>query len=282
MVIYRINGVDLQSVAQRIEVGQDLMTAAALTGDGITLPGRDGEINPYISGQQRRADEPARWGPHLWIKGVDPVTGLIGGDGSEQDYYDNVDAAIKMFTQRELAIEAERPDGSIRVATGHLSPGESLDFTRERSAPSFGQYLPIVRIPSGRWVGDTAITIGPLSLATGASVSFAAFAAATAVCTDLVITIGPCSNPKLELNGVYVKFGNTIASGKSLEIDTQFSLIGEGPGTAWTPLYQDLDYNPGPRFFEIDPTGDLSGIFTHTGGGNASLTITGYPHFRTS
>lgn len=280
-MIYRINGVNIKTVASRIEVGQDLMTAPAVIGDGIRLPGRDGEVNPFAPTLQRRADEPARWSPHLWIKGVDPVTGLIGVNGSEQDYYDNVDDAIRMFTQRELSIEAERPDGSKRTATGHLSPGESLDFTRERSAPSFGQYLPVVRIPAGRWIGNTAITIGPLSLATGAVVSFAAFAAATAVCTDLVITIGPCSNPKLELNGVYVKYGNTVGVGKSLEIDTQFTLLGDGPGTAWTPLYQDLDYNPGPRFFEIDPTGDLTGIFTHTGGGNASVTITGFPHFRT-
>lgn len=281
-MIYRINSVPLLSVAQRIEVGDDLMVAPALVGEGLVLPGRDGEVDVFREGQQRRTDGAARWAPHLWLKGVDPVTGSIGVDGSEQDYYDNVDAAIRMFHARTLQIEAERPDGTKRLATGHLMPGESLDFSRERSSPAFGQYLPVINIPAGRWVGDTAITVGPLNLTTGSTVDLSAFGVATAVCTDLVITIGPCSNPMLELNGVYCTYQNTIAVGRSLEIDTQFSLIGEGPGTAWTPLYQDLEYNPGPRFFEIDPTGDMQALFTHTGGGSASITVTGFPHFRTS
>lgn len=282
-MIYRINGVNLRTLASRIEVGDDLMSAAAVLGDGARVPGRDGEINVYELGQQRRSDNVGRWAPHLWIKGVDPVTGLVSLDGTENDYYENVDAAIRMFTRRDLSIEAERPDGSKRTAIGHLAPGETLDFTRERSSPAFGQYLPMIRIPSGRWVGNTAITVGPLSLTTGSTVSLSAFSVATAVCTDLVINFGPCSNPQLEFNGVYVKYTNTITGGRSLDIDSQFSLLSDGPGTSWTPLYQDLEYNPGPRFFEIDPTGpDMSALFTHTGGGSASITITGYPHFRTS
>jgi hypothetical protein len=279
---FTINGVALTTVAQKITVGDDLLTAPSLVGDDVTIPGRDGELDVYQIGQRRRPDSAISWRPHLWIKGIDPLTSAPGASGSLQSYLDNVDAAIRMFSARSLAIVATRPDGSTRTATGHLKPGESMDFTRERSSPSYGEYLPSVLIPAGRWIGSATITVGPLNLATGASVDLSAFAVATAVCTDLTITFGPASNPKLTLDSGWVQYGNVVGAGKTAVINTQFSTLAAGTGTAWTPSYADLSYSPGPRFFEIDPTGDTSAIFTHTGGGTASVTITGHSHYRTS
>lgn len=284
VIEYTINGRALTDFAQAIETAEGLQSSPALVGDDVAVVGLDGELDVYQLGQQRRPDGPGRIDFHLSMLGVNPYSGATTDAGTLQDYLDNVDDMLRLFHARPLTIQATRPDGSVRQAVGHLVPGQSMDFTRAVSSPAFGTYVASVAIPAGRWTDTSSLTVGPLSLSTGASVDLSAFAAATAVCTDLIVTIGACSNPRLELPGGYFAWGGTISSGRELRLRTSVGIIDAGAGTTWEPGYgAELDFSPGPRLLEIDPAQDLTdNTFTHTGGGTAALTIVGPRHYRTS
>jgi hypothetical protein len=279
---YTLNGEPLRNLAQRISTGDGLQSAAAILGDNIELPGMDGALNPYELGQQRRPDAEGRFTVALSMKGIDPTTGGWTAGTTEQTYLDNCDDMIRRWYSRSLVIDAERPDGSVRRMVGHLVPGESLDFTRERSSPAFGTYVAQVAIPSGRWTDLEPVTTGAQALATGAVLDLSAFAAATAVCTDLEVTFGAGANPLLTKSDGYLERAGTISSGRQARLYTRTGVIDDGDGTAWTPGYGGLDYSPGPRYFEIDPDQPLEAVLTHTGGGTMTVEVTGPRHYRTS
>lgn len=281
---FSLNGVPLRNYAQRITTADGLQSTAALVGDNIALPGRDGAFNPFEVGQQRRPDGEGRFFVTLSMKGVDPDTGLWLPGTTEQTYLDNCDAMIRRWYARELVIDATRPDDTVRRMRGHLLPGESLDFTRERSSPAFGTYVAAVAIPSGRWTDrdEDAVTTGVQTLSSGDNLSLAAFAEATAVCTDLEVVFGPGPNPRLDKADGYFAYLGTIASGRELRAFTATGVLDDGTGTAWTPSYVDtLDYSPGPRYFEVDPSQPLEATLTFDGGGTMDVEVSGPRHYRT-
>ena len=284
MTTYLLNGEPLKNYAQRISTFEGLQSAAGQVGENIELPGQDGAFNPYVLGQQRRPDGEARWQVALSMKGVDPVTGLWSPGTTEQDYLDNCDTMIRRWYSRSLVIDAERPDGTVRRAVGHLMPGESLDFTRERSSPAFGTYVASVAIPSGRWTDrdEDAVTTGVQLLPTGGNLDLSAFAAATAVCTDLQVTFHAGSNPRLDKTDGYFARAGVITSGRQVRLATRTGVIDSGTGSVWTPGYAGLDYSPGPRYFEIDPDQPLEATLTHTGGGTMAVEVSGPRHYRTA
>lgn len=284
MTTWTVNGVPLLTLAQRIESGEELYVTPGLVGEDIPVADRDGGLDPFILGQRRRADGLGMWAPHLWLKGVDPDTGEIGPDGSEQDYLDNVDATIRLFHARPLVVVATRPNGSQRGFTGHLVPGETLDFTRQRSSPVFGQYRPAVAIPGAHWVDLDLVTVGPTTVASGDTIDLSAFAVATAPCTELIVDIGPSLNLYLtHTDGAgHLGWQGAIASGRTLRVNTATPAILQGAGSSWSPDYAQLDYSPGPRYFEIDPSGPCEVEVTFDGGGTVDVTISGYPRYRTA
>lgn len=281
MTEFLVNGEPLKSFAQVITTGDGLQSAAALVGDNIALPGMDGAHNPYEIGQQRRPDGEGRFTVALSMKGVDPGTGVWLPGTTEQTYLDNCDDMIRRWYSRALVIDAERPDGSTRRMRGHLVPGESLDFTRERSSPAFGMYVASVAIPSGRWADIDPVTTGVQTLTSGNNLSLTAFAAATAVCTDLEVVLHAGLNPQLDKADGYLARGGAITSGRQVRFFTSTGVIDDGAGTAWTPGYTGLDYSPGPRYFEIDPDQPLEATLTFDGGGTMDVEISGPRHYRT-
>ncbi len=293
-ISYSINGVPLLSLASRIETAEGTQTAPALVGDDVPVWGRDGALDVHQLGQQRRPDGIGRITFALALKGVDPDTGLISAGGSLQDYLDGVDRAIRLFYTRTLTIDAQRPDGSVRRAIGHLLPGESLDFTRERSSPAFGRYVAAIAIPAAHWTDLDAVTTGPIARTTGGTVSLTAFAEATARGSGTRTTRrssrarrsaslpGPGNNPRLTTSGGHLAWNGVIAAGRELLLSTGTGLTGPGAGAVWTPGYLGLDYSPGPGYFEIDPSEPLSAVLTHTGGGSMTVQITGRRRYRTS
>ncbi|MGL5910883.1 MAG: hypothetical protein ACRCZP_12820, partial [Phycicoccus sp.] len=224
MTEYSLNGTPLRTLAQVITTAEGLQAAAAILGDNITLPGADGAYSPYELGQQRRPDDESRLTVALSMKGVHPVTGAWLPSTSEQTYLDNCDAMIRRWYARSLVIDAQRPDGTVRRAVGHLLPGESLDFTRERSSPAFGTYVAQVAIPAGRWTDrpQDVVTTGVQLVSTGLNISLAAFAAATAVCTDLQVTFhGGKSNPRLDKIDGFLARAGAITAGRQVRVDTR-------------------------------------------------------------
>lgn len=281
-IAYSINGVPLATLASRIETAEGTQTAPALVGDDVPVWGRDGALDVHQLGQQRRPDGIGEITFALSLKGVDPDTGQISAGGSLQDYLDGVDAAIRLLYTRTLTIDAQRPDGSVRRAIGHLQPAQSLDFTRERSSPAFGRYVAAIAIPAAHWTDLDPVTTGVISRTSGGTVPLTAFAAATAPCTDLDVVFGPGANPRLTTSGGHVAWNGVIASGRQLLLSTGTGLTGPGAGAMWTPGYAGLDYSPGPGYFEIDPSEPAAAVLTHTGGGQMTVQITGRRRYRTS
>lgn len=285
MTSFTLNGEPLRNLAQWISTADGLQSAAAILGENVTLPGLDGAHNPYELGQQRRPDGEARLTVALSMKGVDPDTGAWLPGTTEQTYLTNCDAVIRRWYARSLVIDAEREDGTVRRAVGHLVPGESLDFTRERSSPAFGTYIAQVAIPSGRWtdLDADAVTTGVQTLASGTNLDLSVFAAATAVCTDLRVTFyGGKSNPRLDKSDGYLARGGAISSGRQVRFVTRTGVIDAGTGTAWTPGYSGLDYSPGPRYFEVDPDQPLEATLSFDGGGTMGVEVSGPRHYRTA
>jgi hypothetical protein len=280
---YTINGWSLRSAAQWISTSEGLQTAAPLVGNNVQMPGLDGAFDPYVLGQQRRPDGQGRWVARMSVKGVDPATGALDPGTTMQDYYDNCDELVRRLHARSLVVEAVRPDGSVRRAVGHLAPGESLDFTRERSSPAFGTFVAAVAIPSGRWTDVDPVTTGPQALPTDANLDLSTFADATAVCTDLEVRIhGEATNPRLDKADGFFAYNGAIESGQELLVITRTGVLDDGDGNEWIPGYASHAYSPGPLLFSIDPTQPLEATLTHDSAGSVTVEVSGPRHYRTA
>jgi hypothetical protein len=281
---YFIDGVDLSGYAWRIETAEGLQITPGVIGEDVVLPGRDGAIEVYGGfGQQRRPDAIGQIVFSLWLKGVSSATGLVpGGSTTAAEYFARWDELVRLFHRRRVTIDHVKADGSTRRAIAHLSPGDSIGPVRNPSSPWFGRFKATFTIPAAHWTDTAAVTTGQQSLATGGTLSLAAFAGATAVCTELTVTFGAGSNPRLSTSWGHVGWNNVIAAGRQLGIDTATGTTNSAAGTSWTPGYDALTFAPGPRLFEIDPSEALSATLTHTGGGTMTVEVAGKRRYRTS
>lgn len=285
---YVLDDWDLSSAASSIEVAEELQSAPEVVGDLVELPGLDGAYDPYGGpGQPRPLDGPGRIRFNLGLKGVDAATGtFLGGDDTAARYFALVDDLIRRVYRRRVLITHPRPDGD-RVATARLMPGTSVAPSREPSSPWFGRCRLDFVIPGAHWLDLVPVSTGVVSLTSGGPLSLAAFAGATAPCTDLLVRFFAGSNPKLATSYNRVGWNGVIAAGRQVQYETATGLITRGGGTAWPtsdgqPGYGGEDFSPGPGKFEIDPGEPLSAVLTHTGGGSMSVEVTGRRRYRTS
>jgi hypothetical protein len=281
---YFIDAVPLRNYAVRIETAEGLLDTPAPVGDNVPLPGRDGELQVFGDfGQPRRADSLGRITFDLWLKGLDPDTGVIpGGSSTQEEWFTRWDDIVRRFFRRKVVIDHARPDGTIRRAFAHLSPGESITPSRAPSSPWFGRFRTVFVIPAGHWTDITPVTTGPVALPTNGFLDLSVFAAATAPCTELQVVFHAGNNPRLSTSTGYVGWNGVIASGRQLGIDTGTGFTHQASGAAWTPGFDGLTYSPGPRLFEIDPSEPLGAILTHTTGGTMTVEVSGKRRYRTS
>lgn len=267
---WAVNGTDLRSLAWRIEKGDGLVGTPELRDQDLEIPGRHGVL--AAARQQYGAGQLVL---NMWVKGVDPTTGLVPGGSSDVDeYYKRVDTLAKLFTASTLTVVHTRSDGTARQAVGHLT--DTLDFTREISSPLFGRFSAAIRITGAFW-SDTADQTQTVTLSSGGTGSLTSFAAATAPMDDLTVTFGPASNPAITqtATGVLLAYDAVISSGRQLTVNADTLALGIGAGSSWTPDMTKLRF-AGSRGFELRP--QPSGIIvqlSHTGGGTAAVTFTG-------
>lgn len=285
---YLLDGWDLSTLAVRIETAEGLQQGPATVGDLVELPGSDGAYDPYGGPDQPRpGDGVGRIRIDLSLMGVDPDTGaFLPGDDTADRYLALVDDLIRRAYRRRVLITHPRSDGD-RVAVARLMPGTSVAPAREPSSPWFGRARLDYVIPGGHWTSTATVTTGVVSLASGATLDLSAFAAATAPCTELLVTFYAGANPELSSGYGRLKWAATIPAGLQVQLDTATGLISRGTGPAWStsdghPGYAALDYAPGPRLFEVDPAEPLSAVLTHTGGSPVSVEVTGRRRYRTS
>lgn len=281
---YFVEGIDLTSQAWRIETAEGLQMTPGVIGEDVVLPGRDGGVEVFGGfGQQRRPDAIGKIVFSLWLKGVDPATGLIpGGSTTAQEYFARWDTLVRIFHRRRVTIDHVRADGPIRRAVAHLVPGESIAPSRVPSSPWFGRLKATFAIPAAHWTDTYTVGTGQQSLTTGSSLDLSAFSGATAPCTELTVVFGAGNNPRLSTSWGHIGWNAVIAGSRQLGIDTATGTTNQAGGTAWTPGYDALTFAPGPLLFEIDPSEPLSAVLTHTGGGTMTVQVTGKRRYRTS
>jgi hypothetical protein len=279
--VYRVNGVDLRSLATWVETSEGLQSAAALLGDDIGIDGLDGVLDPYADpASPRRASGPAGITFSMALSGVDRTTGQVpGGSSSLAQYFARWDELVRLFYRRTLTIEHPRLDGTTRTATGRLV--SALEPSRERSSPWFGRFKAEVLIPAGYWTDGTSVDTGLVTLASGATLDLSGFASATAPC-PCSVRFGPGNNPKISLNSRSFQWAATIAAGRQVLADSVTGLITQGAGSAWTPGYQTHVVVGARRYFEVDPADAAQVATVTTTGGTVAVQVTGPRRYRTS
>ncbi len=277
-VTVTVNSTSLATLASRIERMQ--RSTPVLRGTDLDLPGRHGVLR-----LPRRLHGPGTIVWPMWVKGVDPDTGLIVGS-SVDEIRQRADELGRLFHADPLDVRYTYPGGTVRQAIARLAL-DPLDFTQDSpSAPEFGKFVAALTIPDSFWSDLSAVTAGPNAFSTGGTQALTGFAGATAPMDELTVTFGPGANPELTQpsSGYLLAYDGVIAAGQQLQVDTATWSVGPGSGSAWTPDVTKVRFGPESRFFSLQP--EPGGVaptirVTHTGGGQVSVTISGKRRFLT-
>lgn len=278
-----VNGVDLSTLVRNVESLAGLLRTPERRGENIAIAGRSGRLR-----QSGRSFEAGVMTLPLWVVGADAASGAtLYGDAAVTSFYARADELVRLLHAEPLTIDHTLPDGSVRRAVAELAD-EPLDFTRQLGSPLFGRVSVALTIPGAFWSDVSTVSVGPTALATGASTTLTAFAGATAPMEDLIVTFGPGSNPSLSqpLSGAFVAYDGVIASGRKLVVDTEtWSVTGTiDAGGTWAPLITAVRFGPAAKFFYLTPpsagTGPVVSL-AHTGGGTATVTVSGRRKYMT-
>lgn len=278
-----VNNTPLETLAVAISVDEGLQQAPEWRDRDLEIPGAHGVIDygADLSGP-RRSFGPGQITFSGWVKGVDPTTGYWAGDeGSMAAYYARVSELMRLFYARNLVIDHIRPDGT-RRAVGRIFG--SLAPARERASPWFGRFKAVVRIPGAFWSGAAPLTVAtpPSGVVSGTGIGLGGLAAGEAPIADALLTFGPGNNPSLIQGGAFFAWDGVIAAGRQLTVDVAAEQLGYGSGTEWSPEASKVRYNPGPAWFELDPTGGSTVTLNHTGGSLMYAALTARPKYLTS
>ncbi len=271
---WRLNGVDLHTVAWQVEGRDGQMVAPELLADDLPVAGWHGELDPHAEqGQQRRPFGRGSWKLTGWVLGVDPLTGAVLPEyGSLLAAQQRGEELLKLLYARSVRVEHVRGDGT-RQAIGHLD-GRGVPVELNPGSPWFGRIRADLTLPDPFWYDTGSPVTASATLATGGTLSLAAFASASAPMRNTTVEFGVGNNPSLAHAGGFVAWDGLITSGRALGVGTDprdpslFAAAG-----AWTPAYSGLRYSPGPTWFELDPAVPTA-VLSHTGGGSQFVSVT--------
>ncbi len=272
---WRLNGLDLHTVAWQVEGREGQMVGPELLADDIAVAGWHGDLDPHADlGQQRRPFGRGSWQLTGWVLGVDPVTGAVLPElGSLAAVQARGEEILKVLYARSVQVQHVRADGATRQAVGHLD-GRGVAVELNPNHPWFGRIKADLVLPDPFWYDLASPVTASANLASGGTLSLAGFAEASAPQRAATITFGPGNNPSLTHAGGVLSWGSVISAGRSLGVDTDprdpFLYASAG---SWVPSYAPLGYSPGPSWFELDPTVPTAAL-THTGGGSMTVTVT--------
>jgi hypothetical protein len=277
-----VNGTNVLTLATMVTDGGPFVTAAGPRGEGIVVPGRDGRL-----ALPRRWYDEASFVLPMWIKGIDPTTGLVpGGSDAMNEYYKRADFISQIFSPdaEPFTIDHTWTNGTVRRCQARLA-AEPLDFTREKSTPLAGFFGVALTIPDATWA-DTFSTSQAISVTTGSTQTWSNFIGMTARIPDLLITFGPAVNPKIAQGNVSLAIAGNITSGRTAAFDAAaMTFVGNiDAGGTWTLPYTAITHLGDPRWFVLAPHSTPGQapqtVLTHTGGGSAQVTLSGRKRYR--
>lgn len=279
---YRINNVPLDNYAVVIGADEGQQQAPEWRDHDFEIPGAHGvfDYGADPSGPRRS------YGPGLftisgYVLGVDPATGQWMPGESFGTYLQRVSDLMRLFYARTLTVDAYRPDGTVRRAVGRLLG--SLAPAQSPADPWFGRWKATIRIPAAFWTSTQRYTAATPDegVPSGTAIGLGDLATGEAPIADPVLTFGPGNNPTLVQGGTFFAWDGVIPAGSYLVVDVANSELGYG-GNPWSPDESAVRYNPGPAWFELDPTGVPAVTLNHTGGGSMYAAISARPTYLTS
>jgi hypothetical protein len=263
---FTINGVSLDTYAYMLTDISGIMSTAPRRGSNVTVPGRHGAIRT-----PKRYD-PAELVLPMWVVGALPDGSVPTDSTAAKEFFKRRDELLLILNSGTLLLEYTRPDGTSRSAYAELV--ETLEFARIGAGPE-AKVSAALSLFEGFWF-DTLAVSQEVTGATGTIQALTAFEGATAPMTDLTLTFGPANNPQINVGDGYVKYNGVISSGRQLVINAGNWTVNSGTGAAWSPDLRQVEFSPGPRWFELDPTVSPFEVeFVHTGGSSATCIING-------
>lgn len=268
-----VNGEELNTTWCDIEGLTSLLVAPGPRGDNVTVPGRHGAIRT-----PRKRRDVAEIVLPLWVKGVNRSTGDIPPRPAAR-LHENIDHLLRIFHAETVELEYRRDDATSRTVTAELAADPAV-AVRERSYPPLARVSIALTLFEPFWTetADVSTTITGISGSTGV---LSGFAGSTAPIADSVITFyGPVSNPKLAIGEAWVQYNGVIAAGRQLVLECEHWRPSSGSGATWSPDVRQVYREPGPAWLEIPASrAGVTAVFSHSGGGSASVEIAGRRRF---
>jgi hypothetical protein len=262
-----VNGVDLASYAYMTSDISSLLTVPARRGDNAVVPARHGRIQ--TGGKKFDANDVVL---PLWLVGALP-DGSIPADSTERaEFFKRRDELLRLFYADAVTLQFTRSTGT--VTTTRAEVADVVDFTRVGDAPVARVSIALTLLDA--FWEEPVDRVQVITGATGTTAQLQAFAEATAPMADLHVRFfGPVSNPRLAVGDRWVQYNGVIAAGRELVLDAGTWTASIGSSATWVPNVRQVYREPGPAWFELDPAEPLNATFTHTGGGSASVEISG-------
>jgi hypothetical protein len=262
------NGVDLASLCYMTPDISELLTVPNRRGDNAVVPGRHGAIKTT----NKRFDVGELVLP-MWIAGCTSYGTIPFASTERREFFKRRDELLRIFYSDDVTLRFTRPDGFATEAVCEVS--DVIDFTRVGKEPL--AKISIALNVLGAFWRDVDPVSQTITGATGTIVTLDQFAAATAPMADLQLTFtGPINNPRLTIGDHWLQYNGVVATGRELVLDSGTWSATAGFGLEWQPDVRQVFRQPGPAWFELDPTISPFQIrLDHTGGGVATCEIAG-------
>lgn len=219
-----------EHLVREVELLDGLYAAPGSTGSNVEVPARHGTV-----WRRKRAGE-GSFVVNLWIAGANPDGTVPGGGSKRVGYERNLDELLRVLKpyHRPVRFWRTRDDGTTRECYGEviarLEPAH-LHKALARLAVE-------VAVPGAFWQDAADVDQQLAVAASGSTVRFTAFAAATAPMATLrVRAVGRLDNPVLTStdSGEWWRYDGGVAAGSDIEFDAARYIVTRQP-TAYAGL----------------------------------------------
>lgn len=269
-----VNGVDLGSYAFMTTDVSTLLKTPPRRGENVVVPGRHGRVPR--PGKKFDAGE---YVLPMWVVGAQPDGSLPTGGHEVQEFWRRHDQLLRLFYADEVTLLFRRADGMELFAQVEVI--DVMDFTRHYAEP-LARVNVAFTLNDPFWA-ENQDTYQIVTGTTGVTANLVVFKGSTAPIADARVTFfGPVNNPRISIGDRWLQFNGVVAAGRELVLECKHFRASSGSGAVWSPPHLQVYREPGPAWLEVPPSADpLEIIFTHTGGGTASVEISGRRKFLT-
>lgn len=262
-------------VAQGVEGVAGLVAVPEKRAGNLVIPGSHGELHAV-----GKKSSPNVLVLPMWVRGVNPDGTVPADDGARLLFHDNLRTLIGLFTEGEqIVVRHTLTDGSAREILGEVTDAITPEVVGA-DRWTLGRFSVAVNCADPFWADvDPATSL--VSLTSGATAALTEFGGASAPMEDLTITYAGISNPRLTQpsTGVYQQLNRVVGGGQTVTVNTATWQV-SGTGGVGPGLYEDIEYGGRrtSRWFALhpEPGGGAPVVrLDHTGGGVASVTVTG-------